>query len=562
MNKQVFNFNFSVSVSVYNRNTDKANILKYKEINGDIFLLAEYIKNGYAYTNCFYHDVELFSNREKSSNNIKSANIISIDLDAVKYTYEDFINLMEQTEINPNIVYTTANNGKRKKDEKFTNRYRVIYITDKPIYNNNLYCNIQQNIKKEIELITEDRNIFNDNTDKSISHFFAGNINTNLIIDNNIYSLKWLTDRYNINEENTHVNIIKSSKNLNTNKQSDNTSKKGYISKLITNKIEYIKSIIQLNNKKEEESIIQMYDTFSEIENNEFINDYYIMSISQLINKYIRVYKSIECTQLEYDEITPFLYLPSDYTEIKRKGGYLKIDINGNIINTQRIHKIKDGEGRRKTLFTNLLLRRQIYPNISFCHLLFNAVFELYYYIDNVNFKDGIEDKITKYELAEIAVNAYFADIRINNTEQRKYKVNDIYCIKHNITKRQCNMKKLNDDRNTRKEEIKNLMRKLYDNNLKDDENLKVLNDYLNKSISIATFKRYKKEMGLYKNKQIKCTNMAKDNKKTENANNKPISAHNGLTDIFTTENNTEQHRANKCPFRLNCYNVPKFSNI
>lgn len=227
MNKQVFNFNFSVSVSEYNRNTDKANNLKYKEINGDIFLLGEYIKNGYAYTNCFYHDVELFSNREKSSNNVKSANIISIDLDAVKYTYEDFINLMEQTEINPNIVYTTANNGKRKKDEKYTNRYRVIYITDNPIYNNNLYCYIHQNIKREIELITEDKNIFNDNTDKSISHFFAGNKDTKITIDNNIYSLNWLIDRYNINEENTHVDIIKSSKNLNTNKQSDNTRKRG-----------------------------------------------------------------------------------------------------------------------------------------------------------------------------------------------------------------------------------------------------------------------------------------------------------------------------------------------
>lgn len=558
MNKQVFNFNFSVSESEYNRNTDKANILKYKEINGDIFLLAEYIKNGYAYTNCFYHDVELFSNREKSSNNVKSANIISIDLDAVKYTYEDFINLMEQTEINPNIVYSTANNGKRKKDEKYTNRYRVIYITDKPIYNNNLYCYIHQNIKREIELITEDRNIFNDNTDKNISHFFAGNKDTKITIYNNIYSLKWLTDRYNINEENTHVNkqIIKE------NTLKDINSKKGYISKLISKKIEYIKSIIQLNNKKKGKSIIQMYDTFSEIENNEFINDYYVMSISQLINKYISIYKSIESTQLEYDDQLPYINLPSDYTEIRRKGGYLKIDINGNIINTQRIRKIKDGEGRRKTLFTNLLLRRQIYPNISFCHLLFNAVFELYYYVDNVNFKDGIEDKITKFELAEIAVNAYFADIRINNTEQRKYKANDLYCIKHNITKRQCNMKKLNDDRNTRKEEIKIIMRELYDKNLKDDENLKVLNEHLNKSISIATFKRYKKEMGLYKNKQIKCTNMAKDNKKTENANNKPISAHNGLTDIFTTENNTEQQRANKCPFRLNCYNVPKFSNI
>lgn len=558
MNKQNFNFNYSVSSNPYDRNKDAANALKWREKEGNIFTLSEDIKYGYAFCNCFHHDGVFFWNVDKTDINIKSANIISIDLDAVKYPYSEFYEIMSTSEIVPTIIYTTANDGVSKHGETYTNRYRVIYIIDGSILNNTLYKTIHQNIKKEIELITEDKNIFNDNTDCSVSHFFAGNTNTNIIENNEIYSLKWLIDRYSINAQNTQV--LNNSLTINT--QNENISKNGYISKMLDKKINDIKSDTQSHNKEEERNIIQLCDTFSEIENEPFIKDYYQMNIKELINKYISVYPSFESTQLHFNEIDPFVYLPSDYTEITRKWGYEEIECNGNIINIMRIHKSKDGERRRKTLFINLLLRKRIYPNITFCHLLFNAVYELFYYIDNVNFKDGYEDKINKNEIAQITVNAFFAHNSIKNREIRKYKINPLYCANHNISKRQCNMSKINKEKNTQKQKALEELRALYDEKMTDEQNLNILNEHLEKSINIRTFKRYKKELRITKNKKRNINDMERNNKNTESANIERTSPQITMMGQSTTKDRTEQQSVNKYPFWLICYNVPKFEKM
>ena len=146
--------------------------------------------------------------------------MVCLDLDAVKYTYTDFCALMEQTEIYPNIVYTTANNGKFKqnKGELYNNRYRVIYVVDEPIINKDLYTQIQQSIKLEISLLTGDNCIWNDTKDKAVSHFFAGCKNCSITTDKQPYNLAWLMDRYTINTPNlksaTRFNNKDEEKNL------------------------------------------------------------------------------------------------------------------------------------------------------------------------------------------------------------------------------------------------------------------------------------------------------------------------------------------------------------
>ena len=227
MNKD-FYFNFSVSTKPYDRNRDDAAYIKWHETNGTITTLSKYISEGFAYCNCFNHkEGTTFGNTLKKGKNVKSANLICLDLDAVRLTYHEFVTLMEQTEIMPNIVYTTQNNGHFKTDkETYNNRYRAIYVIDEPIYNDTLYKEVHQALKNEVRIITEDKNIFNDNTDNNISHFFAGCKGTSITTDGNIYSLSWLMERYDISADNGKAtrNNNKKGSDTRTNNKGKNTT--------------------------------------------------------------------------------------------------------------------------------------------------------------------------------------------------------------------------------------------------------------------------------------------------------------------------------------------------
>ena len=508
MNKD-FYFNFSVSTRPYDRNNDNAAYIKWHETNGNITTLSQYITEGFAYCNCFYHeDGKTFGNGYKKDENVKTANLICLDMDAVKYPYNEFVATMEQTEIKPNIVYTTANNGKFKKPtETYNYRYRVIYVVDEPIMNNALYKEIHQAIKNEIRIITEDDNVFNDNTDSCVSHFFAGCKGATITTDNNIYALSWLMERYCITTDNGQNITRYNNKEQNTTPQSvtrfnnkdvetpPNGVKHTYITDYIHRKLNDLGNITRYNNRERGESIITSSDIFEENEKR-FIEDYYNLSFSDLIHKYIRTYPSIECTQIEVDDTQEIITLPSDYTEIRRKWYKESVETdNGQIYNLPNVRKTRNGEGRRNLLFKNLLLRKRITPQISFCHLLLNAVYELHYFIDNTDEKD----KITKQQIAQITVNAFFAEDRMRaQKDKRKYKINGLYCAKHGISKKEQAIKFINDKKANEKKNNMEQIKRLYSPNISDIQNLQLLADN-DINISMATFRRYKKEIGLSK---------------------------------------------------------------
>ncbi len=577
MNKG-FTFNFSVSVRPYDRNKDNAAFIKWHETNGDITTLSDYISEGFAYCNCFYHEeCTTFSNKLKNDENVKSANLICLDLDAVKYPYDEFVATMEQTEIMPNIVYTTANNGKYKKPtEKYNNRYRVIYVVDEPIYDDTLYKDLHQALKNEVRIIAEDDNIFNDNTDSCISHFFAGCKGTTITTDENIYSLTWLMERYCISSQNEKVQdgciytdneksitrynnkeyqadvYIRESDNQNNNKGSitrynnkgertpKNNGKHTYITDLYNKKLNDIKSITRNNNREREGSIIKSFDTFSEKEK-QFIEDFYILPFHELIHKYIQIYPSIECTPLEYDDTEEIITLPSNYTEIKRRWYIEEVEKeNGQTFNLSNVHKTKNGEGRRNLLFKNLLIRKRIFPTITFCHLLLNAVYEVHYFINNTD----ADDLITKQQIAQIAVNAYFAEDTMKKYEEkRKYKINEKFCAKHSITKKEQTIKVLNEKKRNNKQIRIEQIKTIYDPYLTDGQNLQQLMEK-GVNISIATFKRYKKEIGL-----------------TKTPNKRPTSDQKQKDDKFIITAETSAERANEMPINESVENAEEMLN-
>lgn len=108
---------------------------------------------------------------------------------------------------------------------------------------------------------------------------------------------------------------------------------------------------------------------------------------------------------------------------------------NGNCVYSNRVCKIKDGNGRRKKLFLNAIVRKYMYPQIEFEHLLHCLANELYYYINNS------KDPISKQELYDIAENVYNENIdkystiiKQQQTEKRKWIINPQYCIKYNLS--------------------------------------------------------------------------------------------------------------------------------
>jgi len=462
-----FNFSYSISTKPYNRNRDKASSLQWMETKTNVTEFVHNIKNGYAFANAFKTNDFIFDNSFKTDLNIKSCNLITFDFDAVKYSYNEFNDIMQLTEIPPTIIYTTANDGvfKPNKNETYCNRYRVIYIIDKPILNNTFYKSLHQAIKQEMELLTNDSNIWNDSTDCSISHFFAGNISAKVVNTNEIYSLDWLIERYNINEINCNVE--------------DNTNV------LATNNDCLSKVAKQSNDTSFSLSsnIITLCGMF-------YIKDFYDLPIIEFLNKYKTEFPIIDATPLQ-DNNELVINVDSDYTQIRRKYKIKTIQAkNGKIYNIPITERLQDGERRRRKLYLNLKLRKRIIPNITLDHLLYIALYELYYYIDNS------KDSITKKELVNIAINAYKSDIEIEDKKRPKYKINKEYCQRNNIKPRTANIIHINETKQKTIQERNEKIKMLFNPSLTDLQNIDILKEK-GINISLRTLARWKKENGL-----------------------------------------------------------------
>lgn len=274
-----------------------------------------------------------------------------------------------------------------------------------------------------------------------------------------------------------------------------------------------------------------------------FINDYYNLSVNKIIEKYISVYPSYEFTQVEFDETQPYYMVPSDYIEIKRKWHYEEVEkTSGDTYKITKIEKCKDGQGRRRRLFINLILRRLIYPQITFEHLLFNAVYELKNYIDNVN----TDDKITKYELAEIAINAYFEDIekwsKLKNYHKPKYKINKEWCNAHGVKPRQQAIKVRGEFNRQAKEKKWSEIDKYYNPTLTNNGNIELLKCY-GIEIGLTALKDYKKNRGYSKPSKSKQQATANEAQRaTQSENNTPIEQ---LPTTTATEPNKAVEREN-----------------
>ena len=501
--------NLSVSLNFY---TDK-NLIKWNKVNySEQFISIEefinLITKGYCFCHVFKHNGNILTQKEKTKANFISADCIFVDVDDCQIEMNDYINKLS---ILPTIAYTTFNN---KKNNLY--RFRLIYVLNQSINNIDIYNNVYNYITNKL---VEDTNIqMKDNCCSSVNQQIASNVNAELYVnENSILEIGHsksiiLKKEENIiklerpicnKENNTLNNDLNSNNILNNNLKSNNELNNDlkYNSNSNLNSISDLNSIenkninkIGINNftQKEGKIIDNNYPdiiSFNEL----FFNVFMLFDYYTFINKYIEEYPYFYCTKLpEVDDDTPYILLPENYIEIKRYWiNEKEKNEEGELIKrTTHVKRIKDGEGRRKKLFLNGILRRMMYPDINIEYMLVMLSYELYFYIDNR------KDKITKFELLQIAQNVMLADIskyiQLSHQEHPKFIVNNKYCEKHSVNRKQA--------RNIAKKMINyNAIGNYYDCQLSDKENLRIMKEN-GLTVSQKTLTRFKQENRLTRN--------------------------------------------------------------
>ena len=518
-----FNFSYSKSTRPYNRNTDakKTYALTWMEKQGTITDLCTDIKNGFAFCPCFYHDGETFNMSGKKAENLKGTNLIVFDFDAVRLTAGEFYGSMMGTTLTPSIIYTTANDGKFKagKVEKYNNRYRVIYVVDTAITSKDIYTEIHQALKADISKAVEDpkelnttffkdgaeglyKGLFNDNTDKDVSHFFAGSKDTELYCSQRVLSLTDLCSRYEVTVTETvdkgirtqygdnHFTMIEASAD-----QVESESAKK------SQRVDYL--------KKREKVLFYPMSQICTFENadiwQEFLKDF--NDPQKTFNRLSFEYNgrlpllptATDLRQYITDKNKEKLYIEVDnnYTElIYKRVKVQKRDRDGQKVDKWENAKFYDGMGRRRKIFIHALMLRMITPTATREQILWSVTNFISDFIVNH------EDIITKYEVAKIVDGVFQKDLNewetLRQHFRKTFKVNKAVARSKNISPKKAALKAQHERATDRKNERWEKIAAIYDPAMSDKENLKAINEK-GVDISLPTLKRWKKENGMSK---------------------------------------------------------------
>ena len=453
--KTTNDYKFEVSISTErfdhkpNRDTEIPN-LHFTKKAVDVDEYIEYMLEGYCYAGVYSYDS--FDIGQKDNENYRYSYLVTIDVD---HSHETMNEMVDRIEFKPTFAYTSCRDGLNGES-----RFRLVYAFDEKIegkidYYNLVYSIFTANgVDIEKEVGYRDKK-YDKKSDDAIQ-FYNGNgtENFDFTVTDIIYYKEDFKDYY------KQYHRVTNSKSVNEN---------------------YIHT--HTNN-------IHLNDTFKD---KQFEDDFYKLKIEEILSKYIDVYPNLEHTPLEIpDDDTPYIIIPTDYVEIKRlckvgkEGKYIRVN-DGSAL------KIKDGQGRRRTLFWNGILRRLINPNITFDNLVYNLLYELCYYISNYK----AENIIGKKEIYQIAVDVMKQDMskyeHLRGTD-KQFIVNRNYCIKYGKTK--------NEVKPMAAKLIRyNHIGELYDCNLTDKENLDKMKEN-GMVISLRTLKRWREENGITKYKK------------------------------------------------------------
>jgi len=433
-----YKFEVSISEKAYDHKPDKKTevpLIRFAKKTVDINGFLEHMLEGYCYA-------PVFANNYRHGNNFLYSYIVSIDVD---HSLENMNEMVGRLEYKPTCAYTSCNNGLNGES-----RFRLVYCFEDRIekldeYRGLVYAIFNANHLDINEKVNDDFKYDPQSKVPSQLYFGNGTDTFEFTVTDIIYSKIDFDIYYNINNSiDNNISYSNSNKSINENHTYTPT-----------------------NN-------IHLNDTFDD---EQFENDYWNMRMENILSKYIYVFPNMEHTPLpEVDDDTPYIIYPSGYIEIRR---WWRKRLDGKPI------KIKDGEGRRRKLFINGIIRRLINPSISFDNLLYNLLYELVNYISNYE-ADNIIDKKELFKIARDVMSKDMTNYEHLRGKHKQFIVNPNYCIKHNLTK---NEVKNNAAKMIRHQQIG----ELYDCSKTIKENVEIMKANGLERISEPTLKRWMK---------------------------------------------------------------------
>lgn len=437
--------NVAVSNQKFTSKPSNAEIKKitYTKKDVSIYTLTNLISCGYAFCAYYTNNAE-FSMYDKTKENFIGTPLIFVDVDNLEgKTSEEFINSLD-SDIMPNLWYNTFSSTDGNE------RMRLVYLMEKNIDNEHVYRYNAHNIVDKLGI-----NV--DNCTFSPFQFYLGTGKQQRV--QCVNGAKHKVYEIDLKEEN---------------EQDCKSANTTYI--------------------KKEHNNIECNCTFDN--NSDFMRNYWNLDNRAFILKYTDSIDVINNTPLQYDPAKMYIELPEDYIEIERKTYTIYEMKNGEkTFKYKDNYRWKDGEGRKKKLFLTAIMRRMMLNTITFEQLLFNTVWELENFYLNTK-----KDYITKKQVFQIVVSALKEDLEsyksMAKRDKRKFIVNPYYNNVEGYSNKQLAAM-------AKKAIHYAEIGELYDCNLSDKENLKVLEEYGVKC-SLRTLKNFRKDNGISKYNKVK----------------------------------------------------------
>lgn len=337
-------FTFEVAIGdkqVINKNTYNWRSVHYTTETMGIDDLIDKVKQGYPFNSVM--SMPEYTAEEKTQPNFRQTSFVAFDFDDCPDCFEQAYN---ETDLVPTFAYTTPNDGKPNKG----NRFRFVYAMSQPITSIPEYKAVYRNIASRFGLKVDNALL------SGVQNIGGMSSTGRLKVSYKVYDKEDFLD-------NTTYNC---DKNI------------------------YSKSAIKNNKEKKKRNGITLNCTFEK--------DLNELDFNQFLMKYRNKYEYFANTPLTFNN--GYALIPDNYYEIKRKWVNDTYETSTGIKDIRTVYRLKDGDGRRDKMFVQCLIRRKIKPDITLEELVFNLACERQWYFNND------DNQLNNKELIRIATNA------------------------------------------------------------------------------------------------------------------------------------------------------------
>lgn len=404
---------------------------------------------GYNYTAVYRH--KDFITRDKKRANFVGTQLITFDVDNAQ-PYVSLSDFCKSCAYLPTIAYTTPSH--LHEDGQGTHaRFRLIYVCNALITNENTYHEIYENIKEGLPFELLDSTKKDDKCGQYITQQFGGNAQASETLFNpsNIVTIDQHKE-----ESNGLVSLSDAPTYI---AQAQAPRQAPNLPRVSKESLSFAKSIL-IKRKREI---------------TDFYQDLNTLQPTDLIIKYSQVFEHIEATKIDFDG-KPYAEVKEDYNEIIR---YYQVYTDARGQKRSKAVRLQDGQKRRYTMFVHTALRKQIKPTATREELIYNLVLDRLYYYDN---SDKVLDNKTLVNIVSCVLKKKYAI----TSKKPKYKINKEFCKMNGISTKKMVQQ-------ARKELNHSKIGEFYDTSKSVKENLQALHD-LGVKVCLATLYTFCKE--------------------------------------------------------------------